>query len=189
MLIDLAALLGVVCVGAPPVTFSYNVSNINSLSSNEVVKSGVASRWVQPLGHTGGLDGCATACIQWQSSNGLFCGTRAAPCVWRSTDEVCRAGTRCRSFTRYNEQYTANASLVGACFGHTDRAWVPLSVSGGMDSGEVEWPCESDFDCSFNGQYVFDDQQIHWLSPVLISPFAIPSSKLRLAHLHPLAVT
>eukprot|EP00035_Acanthoeca_spectabilis_P005488 m.114299 g.114299 ORF g.114299 m.114299 type:complete len:474 (-) comp13048_c0_seq2:65-1486(-) len=129
MLIDLAALLGAVCVGAPPVTFSYNVSNINSLSSNEVVKSGVASRWVQPLGHTGDLDGCATACIQWQSSN----------------------GTRCRSFTRYNEQYTANASLVGACFGHTDRAWVPLSVSGGMDSGEVEWPCESDFDCSFNG--------------------------------------
>jgi hypothetical protein len=65
------------------------------------------------------------------------------------------AATRCRSFTRYNSEYTQNTSLVGACFGHTDWAWVPIAApSGGVDAGQVQWFCESAMDCSLNGKCV-----------------------------------
>ena len=54
----------------------------------------------------------------------------------------------CKSFTRWK--------VTGACLGHTDNSWLPLSVDGSreaglVDSGQVAWPCAGDMDCSLNG--------------------------------------
>ena len=122
-----------VCTPAPPVTFAYNASNINSLQAQQVTQTGVDSEWVKHLGPTDSIEACAERCL-----------------AWRPTEA---AAAKCRSFTRFTAHYAKNTSLAGQCYGHTDLAWVPNPIGPGQaDSGVVEWPCEIDDDCSLNGK-------------------------------------
>lgn len=58
---------------------------------------------------------------------------------------------------RYVAPVAGGAVSAGWCFGHLDPIWLPLSGLNQsnnapiVDSGFVEWPCASEFDCSHNG--------------------------------------
>ena len=116
------------CVGAtspaPPVSLFYHTSNTGLGNRHD------GSRWVKLLGKTGSLEACGVLCVELALGDDL----------------------RCRSFSRYTAQHQ-NASEAGDCYGHVDPAWLPLNSSdGSVDSGLVNWPCETDMDCSLNGQ-------------------------------------
>ena len=106
-------------------TIVRNASNINSQQSREVVESGVDNAWVKHLGPSASLEACGRLCAAYDG------------------DAVCR------SYTRYADGHP-NASLVGACYGHVDRGWLPLS-SDFVDAGHLDRPCVDDLDCSLNG--------------------------------------
>ncbi len=135
----LAALLpslvvSAVCTSAlattPPISYSPDTSNLNSISSGRVITSGVDNEWVKVLGHAATLQDCAGLCAAYTPQ-------------------------RCRSFTRIKANTSHwNASLVGQCYGHVDATWLPLpqGTPPAADSGQVEWPCTDDMDCSLNGK-------------------------------------
>jgi hypothetical protein len=112
----------------PHVSFSSNSSNLPSSSR-------AIGKWTVPLGHSTSLQACAELCIAWDGSH----------------TPTPAATTRCRSFTRYADDYSVNASLAGQCTGRIDSAWVPLHVVA-VDSGAVLWPCDDAMDCSLNGK-------------------------------------
>lgn len=112
----------------PLVSLTLNASNVNSLQEYRVVHSGVNSPWLVVLGAAGSLEDCGALCVAWRGT-----GTQA----------------RCTGFTRFAAPQ-ANGSN---CFGNTDGAWMPLPApQGGVDCGEVAWPCDGDdAACSLNG--------------------------------------
>ena len=107
-----------------------NASNINSAQSRAVVATGVDSAWVKHLGPSDSLDACGALCAALSAAN----------------------GTACRSYTRYADGH-ANETLRGKCYGHVDRAWLPLAQDH-VDAGILDLPCASALDCSLNGACV-----------------------------------
>lgn len=92
----------------------------------------MVSEWVVRLAeHTDTLEACGVLCSKYEN------------------ETAAKHLGRCRSFTRFKTN-------DGACYGHLDPQWLPLSgVENGKtiaDSGVVLWPCLTDFDCSYNGQ-------------------------------------
>lgn len=112
---------------SPPIlNVMLNTSNINSNEELRVLSSGTNSAFVVYLGNG-------------TSSLDVCSGL----CVAYNS-----SGDLCKSFTRF--------SPSGACLGHIDNSWLPLTVddtrlAGLVDSGQVGWPCASAMDCSLNG--------------------------------------
>ena len=110
----------------PLINILLNITNINSREELLVLSTGVDSPFVKFLGN-----GSATL---------EACGTACA--------SFGNATTRCKSFSRFKPS--------GACLGHVDNSWLPMTVdgtrdAGAVDSGQVAWPCLSARDCSLNG--------------------------------------
>ena len=125
-----AAALASAAPSPPLVSLTRNASNVNSQQEYRVVSSGVDSPWLVVLGAAPSLEACGALCVAWVGNS--------------STN------ARCTGFTRFAAP-PRNASAAN-CFGNTDGAWMPLAApGGGVDAGEVAWPCASALDCSLNG--------------------------------------
>eukprot|EP00037_Helgoeca_nana_P019895 m.195893 g.195893 ORF g.195893 m.195893 type:complete len:537 (-) comp25039_c0_seq1:70-1680(-) len=133
---------------APTLELHWNISNLGDMLANPAAHD---PRWLVELGvATASLEACGELCSGYLNQS-------AAPPL-----------RLCRSFTRYAMAVTGGlegpgggsgphgAVPAGACFGHLDPVWLPLSgvsASGAVvsDSGLVIRPCTSSFDCSYNG--------------------------------------
>jgi len=118
-------------VPPPLINLLLNTSNINSNQERAVLSSGVDSPFVKWLGN-------GTASLG-------DCGARCAT--------FGNATFRCKSFTRFKPS--------GACLGHVDNSWLPMTTDGSrdaglIDSGQVAWPCLDARDCSLNGACAAD---------------------------------
>lgn len=102
--------------------------NVSNVNSNEELRvlGGVSSAFVKYLGN----------------------GTESL----EKCSEMCASygnvTIHCKSFTRWKAS--------GACLGHVDNSWLPMSVDGSkeagmIDSGQIAWPCSDEMDCSLNG--------------------------------------
>ena len=72
----------------------------------------------------------------------------AAAAAWRNTSAPPDAA-RCRSATWFGRP--KNASFARQCFCRVDQAWLPLPTPE-TDSVQLQRPCASERDCSFNGR-------------------------------------
>ena len=93
---------------------------------------GVDTEWTKFLGMTDSTDACGDLCMHHDNGSSL-----------------------CRGFSRFNEGFAHNASLIGKCFGHLDYIWVPTPAHGrnvGTDTGRISRPCRDNLDCSLNGR-------------------------------------
>ena len=87
-----------------------------------------ATPFYKPLGPTLSLDACAAAAAAWR--NATAPSDRCLTAVWLRAP--------------------ANASFARTCWCMPQPKWIPVEDDG-ADSARIQWPCESDFDCSFNG--------------------------------------
>ena len=110
----------------PPITYFLNISNVNSNEERRVLASGVSTAFLKYLAN----------------------GTQSLPACAALCAAFGTATTRCKSFTRFKPS--------GACLGHVDNSWLPMTTdgsrdAGAIDSGQLAWPCLSAMDCSLNG--------------------------------------
>ena len=134
LLLSAIATVNAIATGtAPPISYYANVSNVNSLEERRVLATGVDTPFLHFL------------CNGTQSV--AECG---AHCV-----AFGNATYRCKSFTRFKPS--------GACLGHSDISWLPMTTdatrdAGLIDSGRVAWPCLNAGDCSMNGVCAADGE-------------------------------
>lgn len=63
-------------------------------------------------------------------------------------------GGRCMSYTYHTHSFGGSYSTM--CYGRVDDPmWAPMHQDN-VESGRIEWPCESDMDCSLNGRCMPD---------------------------------
>lgn len=116
----------------PPIEYTLNASNANSLQERRVMTSGIDSPFLKVLGNASDLPACAALCVAYIGA------------------------ARCTGFTRALVSLNATA---GNCYGNVDGAWLPLPSPGNdnprgphlFDCGRIQWPCQTDSDCSLNG--------------------------------------